>query len=358
MQASETDGHGGARLVHVEDMATSLAWRRLVGALPSTLFHSPAWMKVLQDTYGVPVNGYVLMEGGKEVAGLPWCEMDDLLGLRRVTLAFSDYCDPLGGNANQTARLCEAMIREGNPWVLRARQGFLPELMLPADAVAMYKWQVIDLHADEQSLWDALHSMAKRGVRKAEREGVEVRHALGKEDLRAWFLLHLRTRKERHRLLAQPYTFFEHIWDAFIEKGQGFLLLALTKGRIIGGTLYLAWRDTCYYKFNASHPEYLRLRPNNATFWYGLLEAKRRGYCSMDLGRSSADDEGLIVFKRNFGAKAMDLYALSMNTNGGPSPAALAARDTVRQLTVLLTRDSVPDEVTESAGEMLYRFFA
>jgi hypothetical protein len=41
----------------------------------------------------------------------------------------------------------------------------------------------------------------------------------------------------------------------------------------------------------------------------------------------------------------------------GYSPADSTAAHTLGELTSLLTRDDVPDEVTQRAGEVLYRYF-
>jgi len=51
---------------------------------------------------------------------------------------------------------------------------------------------------------------------KSQREGLVVRLAQSEEELRAFFEMHLKVRKYKYGLLAQPYRFFQNIWRHFI----------------------------------------------------------------------------------------------------------------------------------------------
>ena len=71
--------------------------------------------------------------------------------------------------------------------------------------------------------------------------------------------LHLGLRGEQIRLQnvtvlpAQPYRFFDVIWQEFMDKGQGVLLGAFEPGgRFMAGKVYLFCGQRCYYKFNTS----------------------------------------------------------------------------------------------------------
>ncbi|HEV2124383.1 MAG TPA: hypothetical protein VGW38_16640, partial [Chloroflexota bacterium] len=68
------------------------------------------------------------------------------------------------------------------------------------------------------------------------------------------------------------------------------------------------------------------------------------------------DQESLLRYKRKYASEEKAITFL----RAGPSPLGeeAAVRDTLRQLTDLLTAETVPDEVTAKAGDTLYRFFA
>ena len=342
--------------LNIVDPVTSRAWAQLVSSRPSTLFHSPAWMRVIQATYGISFSA-CLWEQGCQVGGVPWTQTTDLLGARRITLPFSDFCDVLAPSPQVARVLAQYVADQGRPWNLRTLARNIPDMEIPVAQSTLFKWQSVDLSPDLPELWTRLSSMARRGVRKAERNGVEVRHASGKQQLRDWYQLHLKLRKTKYGLLAQPYTFFENIWDTFVESEQGFLLVAMYEGRVIAAILFLFWQDTCYYKFTSSDPYHLSLRPNNLLLWRGIQEAKERGFRLLDLGRSNARQTGLVAFKRAFGASEEDLLDVTYRPDAGGSDEETDVSRLLRDVTQLFVKDSVPDNITEEAGALLYRFF-
>lgn len=345
--------------IRTVDPVTDAAWAELVTSRPSTIFHSPDWMRAIQKTYGFNPEAAVIEQDGTPLAGLPWLQFSDFVGDRRISLAFSDFCDPLFTTPDQARTLAEAAFGNGDqPWNLRARVSNLPDVAFPVIGIGEYKWHGVDLTPDEDALWKRMASMTQRGVKKAKREGVEIRIAQDKSELREWFLLHMRLRREKHELLAQPYSFFENIWDAFVEKGQGFLMNAIFDGKIIGGTLYLNWQDTCYYKFNASDPDYLQVRPNNLLMWQGMLTAKERGFRMLDFGRSSADQDGLVTYKRSFGSNEDDMHSVTYGYADRQKDTTKQAKQLLGNLTRLFIDQGVSDDVMEEAGNLLYPYFS
>jgi hypothetical protein len=136
---------------------------------------------------------------------------------------------------------------------------------------------------------------------------------------------------------------------------------------MIGGTLFLEWKTGLYYKFNASAAEQLSFRPNDLLIWHGIRYAKARGFTHLDFGLSDWDQEGLIRFKRKFASEEKTICFLRyepqelsnrQGSNGQSSNGQGGQFYTVLpQLTELFTNAAVPDDVTERAGEVLYRFF-
>lgn len=339
------------------DPISSPEWHALVETHSSSLFHSPVWMRVINETYGTNMSAAIIERDGSPVAGVAWSESNDILGRKRITLPYSDFCDVLGDEEGDRLALAQFVIADDHPWMVRTFDGNLPGLKPNDEALRHFKWHGLDVTPDEDSILSAMTSNSRRGIRKAERLGVEMRVAESKEHLREWFLLHLRLRKYKHHLLAQPYSFFERIWDQLIDQDNGFLMLAYHDDKLLGGTLYLTWGDTCYYKYNASDHGSLNLRPNNLITWAGVQEAKRRGLKTLDFGRSSASQHGLIDYKAGFGAKERDIYAHQHLADGVVEENCEESEDTLSKLTGLFISPDVSDEITEKAGALLYRFF-
>lgn len=333
-------------------------WCRLAEAYASSVFHSPAWLRVLAATYGLNVQAYVLLDdAGQPVAGLPFCQVADIRDARTVSMPFSDYCDPLVRNRQQWDCLVEPLLSDGCPVTVRCVHNDIPLSDGRFEQVNRARWHGLDLTPSLETLWDGLHGSARRAIRKAQQSEIVVEPAQTQKELRAFFELHLGIRKYKYRLLAQPYRFFEQIWQQFVDTQNGLLLLARLHKEIIGGVLFLEWQNRLYYKFNASSPDSLGYRPNDLLIWEGINYAKRRDYTHLDFGLSDWDQAGLLQYKRKFASAEKTIAFMRCNTNQPATEQARQAQRLLPQLTALFTEESVPDAVTEKAGDLLYRYF-
>jgi CelD/BcsL family acetyltransferase involved in cellulose biosynthesis len=333
-------------------------WQRLVEKVPSSIFHSPIWIRVLTDTYGWEASAYVLTnQAGEPVAGIPFCSIVDIMGERTVVLPFSDYCDPLVPDVESWNLLIEHLLSRSKPVIVRCLHNAVPLADKRFALVKQAKWHGLDIQPELDTLWQGMQDSVHRAIRKSEREGITVRVGESEEDLRAFFEMHLKVRKYKYRLLAQPYVFFQNIWRHFMESQRGFLLLALCDGKIVAGDLFLSWKDTLYYKFNASHPEELSHRPNDLLIWKGLQLGKEKGLKYLDFGLSDIDQEGLVRYKRKFGTEEKEISFLRNECAAGTSGVVKEMQALLGKLTERFTNHQVPDLVTEQAGEDLYRLF-
>jgi CelD/BcsL family acetyltransferase involved in cellulose biosynthesis len=340
------------------DPRSDPVWRTLVDQAASSVFHSPAWIQVLTDTYGWDAFAYVVLNDREEpCAGLPFCRIADVLGERIVSLPFSDYCDPLVSDLRCWRALVDRLLPEHRPITVRCLHNDLPLADERFVRMKQTKWHGLDLRPDLETLWGAMHDSKHRAIRKSQREGVQVRIAQSEQELRAFFEMHLRIRKYKLGMLAQPYGFFQNIWRRFVEAKRGFLLLAIYQDRIVAGDFFLEWKDTLYYKFNASLIEDLSHRPNDLLMWEGIQCGKARGLKYLDLGLSDWDQEGLVRYKRMFGTEEKAISFLRYAPNGPATPVEKGVRDLLNQMTCRFTDQLVPDLVTEKAGEDLYRLF-
>ena len=354
-QPSDDGGHAIADLDAVNDPA----WAQLVDQRSTSIFHAQRWLGVLADTYGFPIRARVLSDRtGAPCAGLVYAPIDDFMDNRIGSPPFSDFCDPLAVDDHEWRALVDGLLARGCRVDLRCLHNDVAARDDRFGVVDRALWHAIDVRGDEHEMWQALPGAARRALRKAGSDGVRVMIGETEADMRAFYELHLRVRKYKYGLLAQPYLFFSNLWHRCLATGHGVLLLATVDDRVVGGVVFLEWQDTLYYKFNASDPSHLGARPNDRVLWEGIGHARARGLRRVDLGLTAADQDGLVRYKRKYATEEKTITLLRHQPLGSPSARDQQARSVLRDVTRLLTDVSVPDEVSERAGDALYRYFA
>ena len=339
----------------VADPRTDPRWRYLADGPHGSLFTSPPWIEAVCGTYGFdPVCRIALGERGP-VAGLAWVAISDLRGDRRSSLPFCDRADPPVDDTATWAALRESVIGPDVPFTLRCFDTAIPAADPHLDRVGSTAWHATGLDADIAEIHQRLSKHARRNIAIAQRNGVRIEASDELAAVRDFHQLHVQLRKRKYRLLAPPMEFFERIWQAFAGDSAVLTLLAHAGDEVIAGALFLIWKDTLYYKFGASRPEHLSLRPNDAIFWAGIRWAVQRRLRRLDWGCSDLDQPGLVAYKRKWATEERTIATL--RAGGAQAGPATEASTMLGELTRLLTDDAVPDEVTARGGALLYRYF-
>lgn len=335
------------------DPRTKPEWNAFVASHPeATVFHTSAWCRVLTDTYGYK-PAYIVSrdDSGAVTGGVPLMLVDSWLTSKRlVGLPFSDVCGPLlpenGDHELLAAALAEVERTRASSVEVRGRSGE----MRGFSNGTVFLQHIIDLTGNLES---KVHNSARRAIRKAEKQGVSVRVSSELSDTRRFYDLMVHTRR-KHGLLPQPWRFFKNIHKHLIAPGHGYLLLADHNGQTIAGDLLLQFRDQLTYKFNASDPRFLEVRPNNLLLWKAMHLGAKAGQSTLDLGRCELDNEGLRRFKLLWGAREQRVgyYHYPENVAGS---ALLSARPTRAALSFFVKH--APNFALEGAGAALYRNF-
>jgi CelD/BcsL family acetyltransferase involved in cellulose biosynthesis len=334
-------------------------WDTLVAEERSDVFHSPPWLRVLARTYDFPIRASVLTDDRSHpIAGVPYCVIDGLPAKRIATPPFSDFCDPIVSDAAEWDAVFAPLFAEDCTITVRSLHRDIAAIGTGMNVVGRAKWHGLDLAPGSEAIWEGLHGSARRAVRKAQNGGVIVRPASTLEELRSFYELHLGIRKYKYRLLAQPFEFFETIWDEFVVPGNGSLLLAFLDDKIVGGVFFLEWKGVLYYKFNASDPDLVSVRPNDLVIWTAIEQAGSKALTKLDFGLSDWDQEGLVRYKRKYASEEKTISFLRHEPAADESREAEQIRSILPVLTDLLPDEAVPDAATERAGDLLYRLFA
>jgi len=293
--------HLAARLI---DPLSGPEWDRLALAHPdSNFFHTAAWAKVLCETYGHKPFYVSFSEGSELVALVPVMEVRSAItGCRGVCLPFSDSCEPLVFGGCESKPIVDGLARlaRERSWKYFEVRGGKTLQMVSAPAVAFHGHE-IDLRKGSEELFGRFASSVRRAIRKAEKSGLSVQVSQAREAIRAFYRLHVRTRR-RHGLPPQPMSFFEKIYDRVIEPGLGFVVLAHSGSRPVAATVFFHFGKKAVYKFGASDEDLRELRGNNLAMWEGIKFLAQRGVETLHLGRTSLENSGLRRFKLSWAA--------------------------------------------------------
>jgi CelD/BcsL family acetyltransferase involved in cellulose biosynthesis len=340
------------------DPVTDPRWTQLVSRRNAGLFHSALWLGAVQDAYRFPLQAAAVFDANNQLtAGIPYAVLDGLPAPRVVAAPFCDACDPLVERPEDWDQLCEALEVHRVPIHLRCLSTD-PNGLDRFSVTKRARWHAVTLREHSEDRWKTLDPSAQRAIRKAGREGIQIRPLDVATDLEAFHRMHVALRKAKYRLLAQPLSFFEAIARRFGDAGNWHALGAWAGDRLVAGTIYLRWGDTLYYKFNTSSPDTLQARPNSLLAWEGIELAAALGCRYLDLGPSDDDQPGLIRFKRQYGAEEREVRFLRLAPCGWDDGPSQEPKRVLAGLTQLLTRPEVPDEIAAEAGAELYGYFA
>jgi CelD/BcsL family acetyltransferase involved in cellulose biosynthesis len=329
-------------------------WADLVGRAPdATVFHHPAWLRLLRDTYRYELTACLVDGGdGRPVAGLPIAAVSSrLTGRRLVALPFSDLCPPLlaPGVAPEAG-----LALAGALDTLRRRRGVALEVRGTGDALAgaspgdRFHHHLLALEPDVAAVERRFAKpQVARGVRRAVREGLTAEVRTDAAALRTFYVLHMRTRR-RLGVPTQPRRFILS-FEALFAQGLGFVLLVRHGDRPAAAAVFLTFRDVLTYKYGASDERFLAARPNNLLFMEAIRWGCAHGMRTLDFGRTHWHHDGLRAFKLAWGAEERELRYRRM---GGAPPGGRTAQ-AERWLGAAIRRS--PPMAGRVIGEVLYR---
>ncbi len=325
----------------------------------SSLYYSSAWLDLLARLYGYSVNPLMSTNTSGQITGyLPLCLMQSpLTGRRLVSLPFSDHCPLLAMDecsANDLIDQAIELAQQQKVRYLELRTGNNDVLAKRTDLVEehLYVRWLLPLSGDPDAVWTNLRKPVQHQIKKSQKLGVQVRIAQHREEMVHYYRLHLQSRCKKHGMPAQPQAFFFDVWDTFAPQGAVQLLLAEYQGNVIASMILFASGTTLRYAYGASDENYLHLAPNNLLLWTAITWGCTHGYQTLDLGRTSCDNEGLMEFKRRWGAikEPLPYYYY-------PSTAGLASTSERSWKFRLLTScwKKLPLQVAGPVGSLLYK---
>jgi len=204
--------------IQIINPITYLGWDDLLILCPGySFFHSSAWAKVLNKTYGYTPLYFTVF--GKDGIGalIPVMEVNSFLtGKRGVSLPFTDYCEPIINDGIKFQDLMNFIIEYGekagwkylefrvdhNIFPYSSTRNLQPETWNIIPYIT-YLGHTLSLSQKEDQIFSNFRDSTKRNIKKAKAEGVEVRISDQPESIDQFCSLNSVTRK-RHGLPPQP----------------------------------------------------------------------------------------------------------------------------------------------------------
>lgn len=286
---------------------TALAdWDRRMAALPeATVFHTAGWARTLMDAYRYVPRYAVWQDGDTIRAVAPLMEVASVLtGRRGVSLPFTDYCDFLtdGCLGAGPARQVLAHYAADRGWrSVEVRDASGGTLGCTDGARAFFVHE-LDLTPGEDQLLAGVRDSTRRNIRKSRKLDVEIREENNAAGLAEFVRLNALTRRD-HGLPPQPRTFFQCLLKHLIQEDMGRILLAYHGESCIAAAVFLHFNGHVVYKYGASDRKFRSLRANNLIMWEAIIRCRRAGNRTFHFGRTEPENEGLLQFKRGWGAK-------------------------------------------------------
>jgi lipid II:glycine glycyltransferase (peptidoglycan interpeptide bridge formation enzyme) len=192
-----------------------------------------------------------------------------------------------------------------------ARHGFQP---LADDWTTWNAPRVVltlGLEGDEDALLRRLRKGIRRDLAAAQRRGASVREARDRDDLLAFHRLTVAAGREKG-YPVRPLARLEALWDAYVARGNGVLLLAEHEGALIGGLLGIRLGRRVFLQRAAilRPADGQRVHQGPLVYWEFIRWAKAAGCDVIDWGGSgtrfppceSDGGYGVYQFKSGFGS--------------------------------------------------------
>lgn len=335
-------------------------WGEFVQGHPhASVFHTTAWLQALKCTYGYTPVVYTTAAPGDELKnGLAFCKIQSwLTGRRLVSLPYSDHCELLAESKEETNFLihCLQNIQRDESWkyveLRPVRQGLVSSGNGQGfTAEETFFIHLLDLSRDIDSIYaDLDKDCVQRRIQRAQRGGLVEECGRSETLLKQFYKLFVITRS-RHGLPPIPYAWFQNLIQYLGEALE--IRLAYRENIPVSAILTLRFKDTLYYKYGCSDARFKKYGPTPWLLWSAIKSAKLRGARRFDLGRTEAENVGLLKFKNNWVPQAQRIVYWRF-----PDCRPFSSMDGWKSKMAKRTFSNMPASLLRFTADFIYRHF-
>lgn len=264
----------------------------LISSHHATIFHTTQWNRIVSQHFGTNFFYFLAYDGQKIIGAIP-CHF--VANGKFTTIAYSppriyevSYGGPVtvGPNANETAKSLIKAVLKSHP------NTFVDIFNSPLNTewanhcewekLISFETAYVDLRPSLEEIWlSSIHSKRRNMIRKAQREGVEVK-ACGISELDTYYSI-VQQMSQRTGLSMQPKSYYQAILEYFGSHGQARLYIAFHQGKALTGGIFLVYGPGCYYWVGATADGAPNLGQGELIQWQVIQWAKESGCQWYDL---------------------------------------------------------------------------
>jgi lipid II:glycine glycyltransferase (peptidoglycan interpeptide bridge formation enzyme) len=178
------------------------------------------------------------------------------------------------------------------------------KLAITASLQPRAEW-LLDITDAEDTIWMQLHKHARYNVRLAERANATLSFYSPNETPMDIFFSLMQTTAGRDSFSIQSRAYYEAVLQS-IPRGQGFVAICSIDGTPAATALFAEYGGTVHYVFAGSSDDFRKIAPPYFVLWNSIIEAKRRGWTTLNFGGISDTVKGthltgVTSFKKRFG---------------------------------------------------------
>jgi FemAB-related protein (PEP-CTERM system-associated) len=283
-------------------------WDSFVQGHPSSAnYHLLGWKDVIETVFGHRTYYLAARDSGRIIRGvLPLVHMKSpVFGNFLISVPFFNYGGILSDDNGAEAPLLEfaknIMHTVHASFIefrhARDRQGL--GLVTKRHKVSM----ILDLRKDPDMQWNTFDAKLKNQIRKAIKEGLEIRRG-GMALLDGFYSVFARNMRDLGTPVY-PKVFFKRILETFGDTAEIFSVLFRKK--VIASGMVTRYKKTLEMPWASSIRAFRPLCPNNLLYWEAIRYAIERGYSQFDFGRSTPGG-ATYKFKEQWGPVPVQLY--------------------------------------------------
>jgi lipid II:glycine glycyltransferase (peptidoglycan interpeptide bridge formation enzyme) len=164
---------------------------------------------------------------------------------------------------------------------------------------------LLDISGEQDDIWMGMHKHARYNVRLAERAKAKLEFfEPAKAPLDTFFQL-MQTTAGRDSFSLQSREYYQAVLQS-VPADSGFVAVCTINKKPAAVGLFATYDDVMHYVFAASSDEFRKIAPPYFVIWNAILEARKRGWHTLNFGGISDEVKGTHLagvtgFKKRFG---------------------------------------------------------